>query len=163
MTETCCGMTAEQAGERSKEMHAAGFNCAEATYQALVEGLSIDAPLTLRCTSGLAGGMGGTHRFTCGIINGAAVVAGILLGRDEPTATPPEAYTMIGELIADFEKEYGTVLCYELIDVDPALSYEEFHAETKAKQTRVNVCDGLKVFTIRRFYELLPKYRASVS
>jgi hypothetical protein len=111
--------------------------------------------------SGLAGGMGGTHRFTCGVLNAAAVVAGVLLGRDGPTEAPPAAYTMTGELIANFEQEFGTVLCHELIDVDPALSYDEFHAQTTLKQTRVNVCDGLKVFTIRRFYELLPKYQQS--
>ena len=128
-----------------------------------MEGLGLDVPYPLRIVSGLAGGMGGTHRFTCGAINGAAVVAGIMVGRDEPTEAPPAAYTMIGELIEDFEKEFGTVLCYELIDVDPSLSYEDFHAETKRKETRVNVCDGLKEFTIRRFYELLPKYRQSES
>ena len=102
--------------------------------------------------------MAGTHKYTCGILNAAAVVAGVLVGRDHVTKEPAPAYLMMYRLFEEFEKEYGTVCCHELVGVSPDLPVDEFLAQLKAKETRTRVCDGLKVFTIRRFFELLPEY-----
>ena len=74
------------------------------------------------------------------------------------TKEPAPAYLMMGQLFADFEKEYGTLCCHELVGVSPDLSLDDFLAQLKAKETRTRVCDGLKVFTIRRFFELLPEW-----
>jgi C_GCAxxG_C_C family probable redox protein len=125
---------------------------------ALVEGLRLEMPFVPRMASALAGGMAGTHKYTCGILNAAAVVAGALIGRDHVTKEPAPAYLMMRQLFADFEQEYGTLCCHELVGVSPDLSPDDFLAQLKAKETRTRVCDGLKVFTIRRFFELLPEW-----
>lgn len=125
---------------------------------ALVEGLQLDVPHVPRLASALAGGLGGTHRWTCGVLNAAAVVAGLVAGRDEVTPDPAPGYYLAGRLIVDFEERFGTVLCHELVGIAPELPDVEFRAECKRTETRTRVCDGLKDFTIRRFIELLPSY-----
>ncbi len=115
-------------------------------------------PFVPRMASALAGGMAGTHKYTCGILNAAAVVAGVLVGRDHVTPEPAPAYLMMYRLFQDFEREFGTVCCDELVGVSADLPVDEFLAELKAKETRTRICDGLKVFTIQRFFELLPEY-----
>jgi hypothetical protein len=104
--------------------------------------------------------MGGTHKWTCGAVNAAAVIAGILIGRDEPTVEPAPAYLMMRELIADCEVKFGTALCSELTGIDPNLPLEQFGEQYKMRDTAARVCNDFERFTVQRFYELLEEYES---
>ena len=127
---------------------------------ALVEGMGIDLPYVPRLASGLAGGMCGTHRWTCGAINSAAVVAGVLRGRD--TARPgeghPRIYKMMTELVQDAEAEFGTVLCPELTDISPDHTDEEFTKLFREKDCKNRICNPFKEYVIKRLYRLMDEY-----
>ena len=128
---------------------------------ALVEGMGIDdLPYVPRLASGLAGGMCGTHKWTCGAINSVAVVAGISRGRDEvkPGEGHPRIYRILTGFMDDVEAEFGTVLCTELIGVSPDLSEEEFTEQFHAKDSMNRVCHPIKEFVIKRLYGLMEEY-----
>ena len=129
---------------------------------ALVEGLEIDLPFVPRLASALAGGMGGTHRWTCGIVNSVAVIAGVLVGRDQPTEEPAPAYMMMRRMFRDIDGRFGTALCHELIDISPDLPLEEFGRQYEEKECRTRICNDVKTYTIERFLELLPEYQANL-
>ena len=128
---------------------------------ALVEGMGInDLPYVPRLASGLAGGMCGTHKWTCGAINSAAVVAGIFRGRDEvkPGEGHPRIYKILNDLMDDVEAEFGTVLCEELVGISPDLPEEEWVELFHEKDTMNRVCHPIKEYVIKRLYRLMEEY-----
>jgi C_GCAxxG_C_C family probable redox protein len=128
---------------------------------ALVEGMGIDdLPYVPRLASGLAGGMCGTHKWTCGAINSAAVVAGIFRGRDtvQPGEGHPRIYKMMTEFMDDVEGEFGSVLCPELTGISPDHKDEEFSKLFWEKDCMNRVCHPVKEYVIKRLYRLMDKY-----
>ena len=88
---------------------------------ALGESLRVESELIPRMATGFHGGVGGSHRWTCGALSGGAIAAGIALGREKPGQSTEEVDVLVQQLLDDFEKRFGSVNCYELVGIP----YEE--------------------------------------
>lgn len=97
-----------------------GYNCCQSVVLAFEDLLDIDKDTLARLTSGFGAGMG-KMREVCGAVSGMFMVASILKGYNSPTATVEkvDTYAMIMQLGEEFKKEFGTIICRELLNLDP--------------------------------------------
>lgn len=129
---------------------------------ALVESQCMNDELIPRVATGLGGGMGGEHELVCGALSGAALAAGVFLGRDrppEPDAARPKAYKLTDEVIVAFRQKFGTVFCYELIGQaigvpprDPR--WVELYKAAGVRET----CANFVRFAVERWLDLFPLF-----
>ena len=109
-------LIAAQAEERFQK----GFNCAESTSMALLEGIGIQCS----CLPGLATAMGGGVGHSggiCGAITGAAMAIGLAstrLNLKDHGAEKQWANGVAGELIDAFKREHSHLECRKLINID---------------------------------------------
>ncbi len=118
---------------------------------ALGESLGIESELMPRMATGFRGGVGGSHRWTCGSLSGGVIAAGIAFGRGKPGESTEEVGVLVQRLLDDFEKRFGSVNCYELVGIP----YEE--EEWSEKWHAMNMrdrCVHFVRFAVRRWLEL---------
>jgi len=129
-------------------------NCAQAVISAYAADFGLDNDQALQVSVGFGGGMGRLQE-TCGAVSGAIIALGLSSGfKDGDTRDKiNEVYAQVRRLIADFEKEKGTVKCRDLLGCD--LLSEEGHKYFVDNNLREN-CNGY----IRLCCELLDKYFA---
>jgi C_GCAxxG_C_C family probable redox protein len=98
-------------GEHSRER----FHCSEAflisvgTY--LFEGVEDGLR---RLTTGLAGGVGGTHEEMCGALVGGILIIGAMYGRARPTEDDQPAYRLSVHYRNKFIEQMGGAKCHQL-------------------------------------------------
>ena len=97
-----------------------GYNCCQSVVLAFEDLLDIDRATLTRLASGFGAGMG-KMREVCGAVSGMFMVASMLKGYDTPTAKQEkvDTYAMIMALGDEFKKEFGTIICRELLNLDP--------------------------------------------
>jgi len=98
-----------------------GYNCAQSVFAAFHEEMGLDEKEALRLSSAFGGGMG-RLREVCGAVSGMFMVLGALYGYDD--AKNDEAkkllYTRVQNFANEFKREYGTIICRELLGVEGA-------------------------------------------
>ena len=77
----------------------------------------MESELIPRIATGFHGGVGGSHRWTCGALSGGVIAAGMALGREKPGESAKRVDTFVQRLLSDFEKRFGSVNCYELVGI----------------------------------------------
>lgn len=119
--------------QRAEALFRQGYNCAQAVFAAFSDVTGIPEAEALRLSSSFGGGMG-RLREVCGAVSGMFLAVGALYGYDEPT--PPkraEHYARIQALAAQFQAQYGSIVCRELLHGQaaaggaPAARTEEFY------------------------------------
>lgn len=111
-----------------------GRCCAESVLLTLANAQGIKSDLIPRIATGFCGGMARTG-CQCGAVSGAMMGIDLVLGRSQPDTSNQDCYEAIQRLIREFEAEFDSRYCYELLGCD--LNTPEGQA---AFQTR-----GLKV------------------
>jgi len=107
---------------RAEELFRGGFNCAESTATALVEGQGLGEKCS--CLPGLATGLGGGIGHTghiCGAVTGAAMAIGFAAGRKklaDHNAEKAWANATVAELVDAFAQQFITTECRELLGFD---------------------------------------------
>ena len=98
-----------------------GYNCAQAVFAAFAEEVGMEESQAFRFSSAFGGGMG-RLREVCGAVSGMFMVLGALYGYDEAKDddVKKELYKKVQLLAAEFEDEYKTIICRELLGVDGA-------------------------------------------
>ena len=93
-----------------------GYNCAQAVVLAFCEDFGISKELAARIIEGFGGGMGRT-RSVCGAVSGMVTLAGMRDSKGEAgdMETRIKIYGNIKNMINEFEKEYGSKICAELM------------------------------------------------
>lgn len=93
-----------------------GYNCAQAVVLAFCEDCGISKELAARIIEGFGGGMGRT-RSVCGAVSGMVTLAGMRDSKGEAgdMDTRMKIYGNIKNMIAEFEEEYGSKICAELM------------------------------------------------
>jgi C_GCAxxG_C_C family probable redox protein len=101
----------------AEDTFASGLYCAESVLLALADAQGIESDLLPKISSAFCGGMART-RGTCGALTGALMGIGLALGRSEPNQTLSPAYEAAQRLIKEFEAEFGSRECHELLGCD---------------------------------------------
>ena len=106
----------EEKSARARALFEAGYNCAQSVIGAFAEEMGLTLEEAVRLASGLGGGVG-RLREICGAISGSALVLGQLHGYDQPgdDEKKAELYGRIQQIAGQFRREYGTILCRELL------------------------------------------------
>lgn len=93
-----------------------GYNCAQSVVLAFSDLTHIDEDQAVRLASSFGGGMGGL-RQNCGAVSGILIVAGLLMGYDEPNNLEVKRahYERVQALVNAFLDENGTMNCRELL------------------------------------------------
>jgi len=109
----------EAISERAAKHFEAEFNCAESVLMSLAESIGVSSKLIPKIATPFGGGIG-RRGSVCGALTGAVIAIGLKLGRSEAenTKSRDESYEKALELFKRFEREFGSVLCYDLIKLD---------------------------------------------
>jgi len=114
-----------------------GINCAELTFTSILDILGIDNYLFHNLIMPLAGGFGGYKakdgwQGACGAVSGACAAIGIIIGGQEKMKDDKMAiaYLKASKYCAEFEKEFGSVVCpalcgYDFSDPSGMLEYQK--------------------------------------
>lgn len=105
-----------QAAEEAATRFSQGASCAQAVLAACAPSLGLDAATAMRLASGLGAGLGGL-RETCGAVTAMAAVLSLRHGPDTPMDAKTKAalYKEIQDAVADFDAEFGTHTCLDLL------------------------------------------------
>ena len=105
--------------ERARELFLEGCNCAQAVFLAFAEE-KMDRDTALKIASGFGGGMAGM-RNVCGAVNGMFMAYGLLCGPADPTdrAAKAKSYETLRQLAGEFEAHNGSLICRQLLGLDP--------------------------------------------
>lgn len=113
-----------------------GYNCAQSVLLTFAEELNIDKQTALMLSSSFGGGMG-RLREVCGAVSAMFMIAGFLKGYTTPNndKIKGEHYQLIQDLAEDFKKEFGTIICREILGEEgndssssPSKRTEEYYA-----------------------------------
>jgi hypothetical protein len=77
-------MSPESVGKRARELFTTGLNCAESVLLANLEALGVEGEWLPRIATGFGSGIATTQQV-CGVISGAVMTAGWVLGRERAT------------------------------------------------------------------------------
>jgi C_GCAxxG_C_C family probable redox protein len=129
--------------DRAVRLCDSGFNCAEAVLTVLSRrltrlGKSYDDVVPSVAT-GFGGGIG-RHGGTCGALSGVVLAVGLRARRDraEDFERKYKVYDLISQLIGDFEREFGSSCCKDLIGLD--LRAKEDRLRYRAQRVHDKVC-----------------------
>jgi C_GCAxxG_C_C family probable redox protein len=141
----------EETAQRARELFESGYYCSESVLIAMAESQGIQSDLIPRMATGFGAGIARTGRL-CGALSGAILGMGLALGRNSPDVPPDKLYAAIQNLLAEFEKQYGSTDCRALIDID--LTTPEGRAAFQA-QGKITQCLGYAEEAARRALTLL--------
>lgn len=104
--------------EEAKNLFCNGCNCAQAVFTAFCNETGIDKETALKLSSSFGGGMG-RLREVCGAVSGMFMVAGMLKGYSDVSDTSKKAghYRLIQEMAKEFQNEFGSIVCRELLNL----------------------------------------------
>lgn len=147
-------MSLGDARERALARFAEKFNCAEAVLLGLTEAMGIDEACIPRIATALGGGVGGCGG-TCGAITGAAMGIGLRFGRERGDDVESKAlcYEMVRVLVAEFEREFGTMACLDLVDCE--MRTEEGRARAMELDLHNKVCPKFVAFAAEAAQRLM--------
>jgi len=95
------------------------FNCAQSIFGSYCTKYGLEIDTALRIATGFGGGMGRSQR-TCGAITGSYMVLGLKYGmglKGDKNARD-DTYHYINEFSTRFKKEFGSLICKELLGCD---------------------------------------------
>jgi len=103
-----------RAATEAGEAFGAGYHCAEAVAQAVLDALGLDSGAAVPCATAFGGGMGRSFQETCGALTGALVAVGMAHGRRAPGQDWNLAAELAAELREVFLRHHGTTHCATL-------------------------------------------------
>ncbi len=126
--------------ERTQQIYDSGFNCAESVLKACQELYRLPGKdVVPKAASGFGGGIG-RKGSVCGALSGGILALGLAMGRVDPkdAAARDRIYAQARELYERFEREFGTVLCFNLTECD--LATPEGQQKFKERGLHKNLC-----------------------
>jgi C_GCAxxG_C_C family probable redox protein len=123
---------------------------------AVCQELGVENELVPRIASMFGGGMARTGEV-CGAVVGALMCIGIRHGREKPTQSDAEGYTLSREFLRRFRDEMGSIQCRDLTGRD--LSTPEGMQAYRSSDVRPRVCLPAVGLAYRLVLELLQERR----
>ena len=118
----------------ASENYKKGYNCAQAVLSAYAAELGMDETTAYKLMEGLGGGVGGM-REVCGAFSAAAVVisyytsSGSMDGKSKA-----DTYKTVRRAADLFKERYGSVICREILQNDPAPCHEKVEQAVRVIQ-----------------------------
>ena len=119
----------------AEDLFKQGYNCAQSVLGAFHDEIGMSFEEALKLASSFGGGMG-RMREVCGAVSSMFMIAGIKKGYISPNddVTKEKHYALIQNLAEKFKKEYGTIICRELLGEDdnspvPSKRTEQYYQE----------------------------------
>ena len=105
--------------EKAVKLFKEGYNCSQAVTGAFCDIYGMDMELALRVSASFGGGLG-RMREVCGAVSGMAIIAGLENGsiKGDDREGKKANYDLIVEMVNEFKKNNGTILCRELLGLD---------------------------------------------
>lgn len=117
----------EERVARAKALFESGHNCSQSVFMAFSDLFGVDDRLAATIAAPLGGGVG-RLREVCGAVTGMSLVVGLKYPSVDPKdkASRMKNYAVVRETAHAFEKQYGSVVCRELLKLrkgeEPELS-----------------------------------------
>lgn len=92
------------------------YNCAESILMTMQEAWNIE-PITPKFATAYGGGIGRSGSV-CGSVTGAILAINLKYGRSSIDEDKEKAYNLAREFIKSFKTEFGSEICYDLIQCD---------------------------------------------
>ena len=135
-------------------------SCAQSAVMALQDVFVLESDEVLRAAASMTGGIGGMHD-ACGGLLGAAIMNGVVYGRDrtdmESKQRLHDAVTRTGQLYKWYEKQFGSATCYDIkkgfgngVYFDSSVTWQ---AELARKEGVGDKCVNLVVETVAYMVE----------
>lgn len=103
--------------EKALELHANGYNCAQAVLCAFEDKLDLPKEVLYKLSEGFGLGMG-NMQGTCGAISGAIMAIGFIESNGNTAFEGPKSkaltYARTRKILEGFKNERGTVRCLDL-------------------------------------------------
>jgi C_GCAxxG_C_C family probable redox protein len=148
-------MEARNKGEKNRLSEKAatrfleGYNCAQSVLLTIFEHWNGENELIPKIATAFGGGIGRCGSV-CGALSGGVMAIGIKYGTNEPSAEKrSRAYRLANKFYRRFEKQYGSVLCRELI------GYDLSNPEELDKARKERVFEEKCVNFVRKAVEIL--------
>lgn len=110
-------MNTKQITSKAASKFKKGYNCAESVLLTMSEHDGVRSQLIPRIATPFGGGMARSASI-CGCVTGALMAIGMKHGRRNATEDRLKAYTAATSFMAEFEKRFGSLICYDLIGCD---------------------------------------------
>ena len=100
--------------EKALELHAKGYNCAQAVLCAFKDKLDMDETSLYKISEGFGSGIG-NRKYLCGALTGAVMVSGLVSsGGDVENSTKKQTYKLSSEMADYFQAHCGGVNCEDI-------------------------------------------------
>ena len=102
--------------EKAKKLFTDGHNCSQAVVGAYSDLFGIEPQTAMIMAEGFGGGMG-RMRLTCGAVSGMVALVGMKYSKGvaKDTQTRTKIYEKVREMLGEFSKRNGTIVCGELL------------------------------------------------
>lgn len=103
--------------ERARQYFLEGYTCSQAVAMAFVDLIGLSEEELKKVSLPLGGGLG-RLRLTCGAVTGAALVIGMIFGKDEISEENKiNVYEKVREISKRFVEKEKTLNCKELLEL----------------------------------------------
>jgi C_GCAxxG_C_C family probable redox protein len=105
--------------KQAAEYMKSGYNCAQSIVKAYAGEVGLEEEDVLRMAAPFGGGLG-RNGYVCGALTGAALIIGKKYGNVDATdaRSKEKAYHVVSDLLDEFAKGQGSVMCRELTSTD---------------------------------------------
>ncbi len=107
----------EKAINKSGELFASGYCCAEAVLMAMAEAQGVQSELIPRIATGFCAGIA-RRGDICGALSGAIMGINLAFGRNSSHKPRDKDYAAVSELMKQFEQKFSTSDCRDLTGCD---------------------------------------------
>jgi C_GCAxxG_C_C family probable redox protein len=136
-------------GETAAARFQQGYNCAQSVLLTMFEHWKGKSELIPRIATPFGSGIGRCGSV-CGALTGGLMALGIKYGTNKPSSKErSKAYGLAQTLYKKFEKQNGSVLCYDLI------GYDLSNSEDARRAREAKVFDEKCVSIVRKAVEAL--------
>lgn len=126
--------------ENAVKLFDSGYNCAESVLFALGKEFNQNSPIIPRIATGFGAGVGRSGSI-CGALSGAVMAIGLRIGCDkgeEEKEKRNTIYENVGQMIREFEKEFGSSQCRILTRCD--FQTTDGREEYRKRELREKLC-----------------------
>jgi len=122
---------------------------------AVAEKHNLQSDLIPAIATGFCGGMSRTAGL-CGALAGGVMALGLLYGRKSSKDSPKKIYALTERLVCDFEKQFGSRNCSDLLGCD--ISTREGETVFEAKKLGKTRCLDITVKTTELVMQVLENH-----